>query len=239
MSTTAIDKKNTKITAHRGLSGLETENTASAFIAAGNRSYFGIETDIRKTADGVYVCNHDGNLERIAGVKMVVEKSSYDELAAIEFFDRVDGRAKNYLRIATLSDYVRICKKYGKVCVCELKSDFSTEELAEIVAEYETQDYLGSVIFISFGFEVLVRLRRLLPDVSIQYLTGGFDDSLIAKLKENRFDIDIHHEFLTAENVKTLHDNGIIVNCWTVDNKERADELVSFGVDHITTNILE
>ena len=34
---------NTKMIAHRGASCLECENTAAAFIAAGNRSYWGME----------------------------------------------------------------------------------------------------------------------------------------------------------------------------------------------------
>ena len=53
------DKGQTKLIAHRGVSGLECENTAAAFVAAGNRSYFGIETDIWRTADGQFLCNHD------------------------------------------------------------------------------------------------------------------------------------------------------------------------------------
>ena len=52
MNTIKIDKKDAKIIAHRGLSGIETENTNAAFIAAGNRSYYGIETDVHKTLDG-------------------------------------------------------------------------------------------------------------------------------------------------------------------------------------------
>ena len=47
-----LEHKNTKIVAHRGLSGIEPENTNLAFVAAGNRSYFGIETDIHVTKDG-------------------------------------------------------------------------------------------------------------------------------------------------------------------------------------------
>ena len=46
MNTIKINKKNVKIVAHRGLSGIEVENTNAAFVAAGNRSYYGIETDI-------------------------------------------------------------------------------------------------------------------------------------------------------------------------------------------------
>ena len=43
--TVLINAKQTKIIAHRGLSGIECENTIAAYIAAGNRNYFGIETD--------------------------------------------------------------------------------------------------------------------------------------------------------------------------------------------------
>lgn len=39
MNTISIDSKNVQIIAHRGVSGLEMENTAAAFVAAGNRSY--------------------------------------------------------------------------------------------------------------------------------------------------------------------------------------------------------
>lgn len=35
-----------KMIAHRGYSKYELENTKEAFLAAANRSYFGIETDI-------------------------------------------------------------------------------------------------------------------------------------------------------------------------------------------------
>ena len=41
----------TRMIAHRGASCLECENTAAAFIAAGNRSYWGMETDIFRTID--------------------------------------------------------------------------------------------------------------------------------------------------------------------------------------------
>ena len=47
METIKVPFKNVKMVAHRGLSGLEKENSLAAFIAAGNRSYFGIECDIQ------------------------------------------------------------------------------------------------------------------------------------------------------------------------------------------------
>ena len=58
MNTIKFDNKTTRMTAHRGLSGLERENTASAFVAAGNRNYYGIANashnkHIENTVNGV------------------------------------------------------------------------------------------------------------------------------------------------------------------------------------------
>ena len=52
MDTIKIRAGACKMVAHRGVSGLEKENTMAAFVAAGNRSYYGIATDIHRTLDG-------------------------------------------------------------------------------------------------------------------------------------------------------------------------------------------
>ena len=77
MDTMKIIKGKTKLIAHRGLSGIETENTAAAFVAAGNRDYYGIETDVHKTADGKYIIIHDDNTGRVANENLSVEKSDF------------------------------------------------------------------------------------------------------------------------------------------------------------------
>jgi glycerophosphoryl diester phosphodiesterase len=80
LETRKFDKKQIKVIAHRGLSAFETENTLGAFIAAGNKSYYGIETDVHVTKDGKFVIIHDDNLLRSAGIDMCIEDSLYDDL---------------------------------------------------------------------------------------------------------------------------------------------------------------
>ena len=81
MDTIKIRKKQCELIAHRGLSGLEKENTAAAFIAAGNRkSYFGCECDIHPTKDGIYVICHDEDLKRVGGVDIHIHEHTYQEL---------------------------------------------------------------------------------------------------------------------------------------------------------------
>ena len=45
--------------AHRGYHTTEIENTEGAFLAAAQRNFVGIETDIYWTKDGYIICNHD------------------------------------------------------------------------------------------------------------------------------------------------------------------------------------
>ena len=52
-------------------------------------------------------------------------------------------------------------------------------------------------------------------------------------------DADVGYGAIDKEYVDLLHSKGIKVNCWTVDNPEDAKRLIEYGVDFITSNILE
>ena len=78
------NKGNIKMIAHRGVSGLEVENTCPAFVAAGVKTYYGIETDVHVTKDGKFIVIHDDDLKRIANLDMSVEGSTFDELRAVD-----------------------------------------------------------------------------------------------------------------------------------------------------------
>ena len=112
-NTEKVNLANVQMIAHRGVSGLERENTNAAFIAAGNRSYYGIETDVHRTKDGHYVIFHDDNMLRLTGIDLDLEGCTLEELRKITLKD-MDGKTRSDLAIPTLEEYIRICKKYGK-----------------------------------------------------------------------------------------------------------------------------
>ena len=225
--------------AHRGVSGLEQENTALAFVAAGNRSYFGIETDIHVTSDGVYVAIHDSKTGRVAKEDYVIAETDFATLRALPLCDLDGDDSRVDIRIPTLAEYIRICKKYEKVCVLELKNPMPDEDVRNIVACIEKEDYLSSVIFISFSFDALVSVRKYAPDQTVQFLFNKFTDEIMEKVKAQRFDVDVAYRALTEERVRELHEAGIKINCWTVNTVEEGERLAAWGVDYITTNILE
>lgn len=239
MDTIQFAKKNVKMVAHRGLSGIERENTNAAFIAAGNRSYYGIETDVVKTADEKFVLNHDGDLQRVSGEKVIVGKSTLEQVQNVLLTDTDGKRDRQDLRTPELGNYIKICKRYGKEAVLELKDPFNQEDIRQIIQIIKEYDYLERVTFISFYYENLLFVRNLVPNQSAQFLDIEFTDKVIARCAADKLDVDIHYKALTQENIQAAHAAGLKVNCWTVDNPETAEQLALWGVDYITSNILE
>lgn len=241
MDTVKVQKGNVKMVAHRGLSGIERENTCAAFVAAGNRDYFGIETDVHRTADGAYVVIHDDRTGRVAFEDISVEGSTLEQLQNIAIKDK-DEMPRSDLKIPTLDEYLKICAKYGKIPVLELKNDFPEADVENIIAIVKQHMTLENIIFISFSYQNMIYLRELEKDARLQYLCGGsakVDEALVAKLKDYDLDLDIYWKVLDEAGVKLLHDNGIEINIWTVDDPTVAEQLVSWGVDYITSNILQ
>ena len=235
------NKGNVLMVAHRGLSGIELENTASAFVAAGNRSYFGIETDVHRTGDGKFVVIHDDTTKRVGIDNLVVEETTYDTLRALQLADKDGVRGRNDLRIPSLLEYTQICKKYGKISVLELKNHFEPADIDAIIDIIRNEGWLDETIFISFDLDNLIYLRTVLPEQPAQYLIGTFTDELLDILVKYNLDLDIYYKTvtLTPERIKAVHDAGHKVNVWTVDILEDAERMIEYGVDYITSNIIE
>lgn len=232
MDTIKINHSDTKIVAHRGVSKIEPENTLAAFELAGKKSHFGIECDVNVTKDKKYVINHDFSLLRTYGVDKNIEELTLNELKEIK-------NLVNNAPVPEYSEYLEICKKYSKIAVVELKGVYTEEELKGVIEETKKVDYLENVVFIAFDLINLIKLREMLPNQKMQFLTNVYNENILDALNRYSLDLDIYCKVLTKEIIDEVHANGHIVNAWTVDDKEMGEEFASFGIDMITSNILE
>lgn len=233
-------KGHTQMIAHRGVSGLELENTHSAFVAAGNRSYYGIEADVHKTADGKFVIIHDGSTKRICDDDIEICKATYDTLRSLLLKQKDGAWGRTDLRIPSLKEYLEICKYYGKKAILELKDDFSAEDIAEICQTAQALDYMEHTVFISFKMNNLLLLKEKYPQQAVQFLIyDEIDDALIQELADRNMGIDAFCDRLTEEIIRKCRSKGIVTNTWTVDDPDLAQKLISWGIDYITSNILE
>ena len=230
--------KKPQMIAHRGLSGFILENTSEAFELAGQKSYYGIETDVHVTNDGEYIVFHDDDLRRIVGIDGVIEESNYADLRALRFKDPYRAVETPY-RLPSLKEYYDVCKKYNKRAVLELKNRMTTEQVLGIAKAVEEFGWLDQTTFISFSGENLLDLRKAYPNADAQFLVCEWTEEGLNFMLENRLGGDVEHVFVKKEYVDRMHKAGLTVNCWTVDKKEDADRVTACGVDQITSNILE
>ena len=70
--------------AHRGASEYLPENTLLSFYTGVYMKANGIETDVRRTKDGVLVLFHDNTLERVTGDPRSVEECTLAELMELD-----------------------------------------------------------------------------------------------------------------------------------------------------------
>lgn len=237
--TIKINKENTKMIAHRGFRNVEVENTLQAFNYASKTSVYGIENDVHLTKDGKFIVIHDHDLKRLAGIEsdITIEEMTFEECRNVALIGKNGVPDANY-RMATVEEYITACKEGGKQAILEIKDidAKNSERLAKFVDEL---GYLDNTTFISFQEYALEGVRNYNANQSVQFLTSNFDIDLIPKLVKNKWDLDIQYKALTKERIDALHELGITVNCWTVNEKDVAELLVYWGIDMITSDILE
>lgn len=239
MKTILIENKNTKFISHRGLSCTEIENTLKAFEEASKLNYYGVETDIQVTKDSKFVTFHDDKTNRLSNVNINIGKSTYDEIKNIKLKDN-KGIIDNFSSIPLLEEYLAICKHYSKIAVIEIKNAMNNNDINNLINIVKKHYFLDNTIFISFIYENLLYIRKLLPNINLQLITKSrINRKLIKKIKLAKIDLNVFEKRIKKRKIKLLHKNNIKINCWTCDDKKRALKLINWNIDFITTNILE
>lgn len=227
--------------AHRGYSQFERENTLVSFTAAGaQKAFYGIETDVHVTKDGHYVVIHDETTSRVSNdiFNINVEESTYEEVKQVYLPD-LDGSTTRFdLRIPELIDYLKICKKYNKVAVLELKQVFSEKQIKQILKIIKEVGMTKKMVIISFIIEDLIAVRKFNKTMKLQWLLCKYEDRHIETCKKYHFDLDVNWPTIDEAGIKLCHENGIKVNVWTINDEEVAKKYSSWGVDFITSNFI-
>lgn len=241
LSASDIVDDDTYIIAHRGFRGVAPENTAPAFEKSGEAGFWGAECDVYRTADGVWVIQHDFNTYRMMNCTKNIAKTTFDELMQYNTDNGVNIGDYEDLKICTLQEYLDICKQYDMKAVIELKGKNDTEYFPEIVKMVE--DTGVEAIYISFDFNDMVVMRHF-TDAKMYYLVQEITEEDIDLVKtvdncgidfngnkEENFEND-------ADIIKRCIDSNVELGAWTIDDKETMQKLLDLGVNYITTDCI-
>lgn len=226
----------TKYIAHRGLSSEFYQNSAAAFIGAGQNDFFyGIETDIWRTSDGKYMCCHDETPFEDASVKI----TEIDYAIALTL-PLAKSKAGEYVTvdedvfICDFATYLSICAQYGKMPQIEIKYEASEAQLKEIIAAVKEIMPVEKVQFISFHIDVIKTILKIDSSITAQWIMTDPFSAFFGSASS--YNIDVYDVIITKTLIDMQHRKNKILNAWTINDKKRAEKLESYGIDFITTD---
>ncbi len=159
------------VMAHRGNQVACPENTLAAFRRALADGADIIETDLHVTADGVFVCIHDGTVDRTTdGTGAVADMT----LAQIKALSASYGRpAFAAERVPILAELCEIVPDDVALAL-ELKTDrfLEPEVCRRLVAELERFGLRERSVVLSFHMARVHAVRAVAPDVPAGFITA-------------------------------------------------------------------
>ncbi|MFQ6861738.1 MAG: glycerophosphodiester phosphodiesterase [Beduini sp.] len=228
----------TKIIAHRGASGYAPENTMEAFKLAIGLGAEGIETDVHLTCDGQVVIIHDEKIDRTSNGLGYVKDCTYEQLAAFNYNNHMEQY--EFCKLPLLSDLLELVKSSGILLNIELKTDFYSYPGIEekVVALVKTYGVERQIIYSSFNHYTLMKVKAIDPNARIGLL---YAEGIVQPWDyATHIQADALHPFyanLQIPNyIQEAHQQGIIVNTWTVNKREDMKRFIEMQVDGLITN---
>lgn len=212
--------------AHRGLSSEKAENTLAAFGAAVTAGFPAIEMDLQTTVDGEVVVLHDAGVERTTDGRGRVDSMTWAELQS---YETPDGP------VPRLADLFKALAAWDGLWNLEVKARSATVPTLELVR----QAGLGArAIITSMDAKVLREARDFAPDILRGSIPlGPVDDAdLRAAADSGCAWINVDHDFLDAEEMAKFREAGLRVGSWTVNDADRAREVLAMGVECVITD---
>ncbi len=228
-----------QLIAHRGWSGKAPENTLSAIrMALGEPKIDSIEIDVHLSKDGVPVVIHDHRLDRTTDGSGYVKDKTAEELKSLDagswFGEGFAGEP-----VPLLEDVLKLVNG-EKDLLIELKQaagqyEGLEEAVLKLIKAYgqETQCRL-----ISFDHKSLKVCTEINPQVKCTLVILGSPLLLVDQVNEIGADaVSLHHQYIEAELVDDLENNGTDIVVWTVDQKADAERVLGFSNSiALTTN---
>ena len=228
-----------RMVGHRGYSSVAPENTLPSYIAAGESSFWGVECDILRTLDGVWVLMHDDTVDRMTDGTGRVDQLTYAEIAemTVDAGNNIDKYPGT--KVPTLEEYLDVCKEYRMHPVIEIKKTVNPDTMSELAAILSAREEKEMFVIISFGREICIRIKELMPEILVYYLVDSnatFDDIDFAAAN-NLDGMDILHS-LSEEYYTAVKNAGLDIITWTVNSLDAAERVYELGGTCITTDLL-
>ncbi len=240
------------VVAHRGFSMYAPENTIPSFMWGKWAAADMVELDFYTSKDGVLFCLHDGNLNRTTDVKekFDIENTALGNLTSEQLRQLDAGKWKAPIYkgtpLPTLEEALTAIQADGGITLVEHKIG-SAEQCAAVLKKL---DCVNDLVVQSFNWNFLADMQKVLPEqITVALGPIGTRDGVKVPKEKLALDKEWVDSMLklnvkgaawdsrvTKEGIEYAHEKGLKVFVYTIDNMQKAQELLDMGVDAIITN---
>ena len=242
-SISAVNINEITLTAHRGLSAIEPENTLPAFKAACEAKYNYVEFDIEPTSDGKWIVMHDDDLRRTTNGHGKITERTLAEVSALKIDNGANIENYTDLRVPTFEETMALLDRYypNTKPMIEIKSigKNNLDSLIEFFKDYAARG--RSTIVISFDKDIIDTLYKECPEQTYWLLTSELSDEAVDFCKNHgnmRAAFNGNNAKNTDSVINAAIDAGIPLAAWTVDSPDTLKNLYDLGVRYFTTNCI-
>ncbi|MEU3032602.1 glycerophosphodiester phosphodiesterase [Streptomyces incarnatus] len=211
---------------HRGVMGVEPENTLRSFVAAQRAGLDLIELDLHLSKDGALVVMHDAEVDRTTDGSGPIAEKTLSELRALDA-----GRGERVPVFEEVLDAV------GTPLQAEIKDVAAARELARVMLE---RDLVARVEVSSFHDEAVAEIARLVPGVRTALIAGRYGPEVVERavaVGAPTLCLDIRR--ITLETVEHARAAGLRIIGWTVNTQEHLRLVRALELDGATTDFPE
>ncbi|MGP4001104.1 glycerophosphodiester phosphodiesterase [Streptomyces sp. 8N706] len=211
---------------HRGVMGVEPENTLRSFVRADREGMDVIELDLHLSKDGALVVMHDADVDRTTDGKGRINDFTLAELRELDA-----GKGERVPVFEEVLDAVQAPLQ------AEIKDVAAARALAEVM---QRRDLMARVDVISFHDESLAEIRRLLPGVRTALVASRYGTDVVDRaVAVGAGALVLNIRRLTLEIVEKARAAELKVIGWVVNTQDHLRLVRALGLDGATTDFPE
>ncbi|GGR82106.1 MULTISPECIES: glycerophosphodiester phosphodiesterase [Streptomyces] len=211
---------------HRGVMGVEPENTLRSFVAAQRAGLDLIELDLHLSKDGALVVMHDAEVDRTTDGSGPIAEKTLAELRALDA-----GRGERVPVFEEVLEAVRAPLQ------AEIKDVAAARALAEVM---RARDLTARVEVSSFHDEAITEIARLVPGVRTALVASRYGTEVVDRaVAAGAATVCLNIRRLTLEIVEHARASGLRILGWVVNTQEHLRLVRALELDGATTDYPE
>lgn len=230
------------------------ENTLSAIKKGCEYGIHAVEFDVMLSKDRIPMLMHDEVLLRTLNNDCIHKNKIFNTLTSteLESIDVGSWYSKDYKdeRIPTFESIIQYCivhKIFMNIEIKPVKGDemITGQIIAEMIRKYynDLKDNNIIPLFSSFSYDALKAAKDTFSLIPRGFLIDEPIDS-ISIWKEQAQELDIislhlNHKYITTSNINDINHLGFNIFCYTVNDIDRAKELLELGIDAFCTDKID